>query len=84
MKEIEVKVRNIDKAKIPVKAGTTSTGEVTYKLENLNLATSIFGSILNRKLTYRTSGILTLRLLKSEISFPYRFEGVLIKIWILR
>lgn len=71
---------NIDKEKIPVKAGTTSTGEVTYKLKNLNLVTSIFGSILNRKLTYRTSGILTLRLLKSEISFPYRFEGVLIKI----
>ncbi len=57
-----------------------STGSVLYKLNNLNTISSLIGSILKRKLEYRTLGILEIEVLGYNIRFPYTFEGVLIKV----
>lgn len=55
-------------------------GTVIYELSNVETLTSLFGSILKRKLAYRTTGILNLEVLGYKIHFPYSFRGDLIKL----
>jgi LEA14-like dessication related protein len=62
------------------KENSTAEGSVIYELKNVKTISSLFGSILKRKLEYRTGGIVKLEVLGYNIQFPFNFEGELIKI----
>lgn len=62
------------------KENLTAEGSVIYELKNVKTISSLFGSILKRKLEYRTGGIIKLEVLGYNIQFPFNFEGELIKI----
>jgi LEA14-like dessication related protein len=62
------------------KENAAADGSVIYELSNVKTITSLFGSILKRKLEYRTTGIIKLEALGYNIQFPFNFKGELVKI----
>lgn len=71
---------NITKEILLQKENSTANGSVKYELNNVKTISSLFGSILKRKLEYRTGGTIKLEILGYNIQFPFNFEGELIKI----
>ena len=61
------------------KGNSTADGSVIYELNNFKTISTLFGSILKRKLEYSTSGILQLEVLGYNIQFPFNFKGELVK-----
>ena len=55
-------------------------GSVIYTMSNFKTISSLLGSMLKRKLYYRTGGILQLEVLGYNIQFPFNLKGELIKI----
>jgi LEA14-like dessication related protein len=62
------------------KEKSTADGSVIYELSNVKTISSLFGSILKRKLEYQTNGMLKLKVLGYNIQFPFNFRGELVKI----
>jgi LEA14-like dessication related protein len=71
---------NISTGILLQKENSVTDGSVIYKLSNAETVSSLFGSILLRKLEYRTTGTITLDVLGYGIQFPFNFKGELIKI----
>jgi LEA14-like dessication related protein len=62
------------------KENAAAVGSVIYELSNTNTISSLFGSILKRKLEYRTSGVIKIEISGYDIQFPFNFKGELVKI----
>ena len=71
---------NLDSEIFLRKKKSIVNGSVIYELSNFKTISSLLGSILKKKLDYRTSGILQLEVLGYNIQFPFNFKGELVKI----
>lgn len=60
------------------KENANANGSVIYELSNIKTMSSLFGSILKRKLEYHTVGILNLEVLGYSVQFPFNFKGELV------
>ena len=71
---------NISSEILLLEENSIADGSVIYELSNFKIISSLFGSILKRKLEYQTSGMLKLEVLGYDIQFPFNFKGELVEI----